>query len=55
MDGQQEDMNLGRRPIDMVSLELDTIEEIFRGLKALSPTARLRVFRYVEALLSEEP
>lgn len=43
------------RVVDRVSLELDTIRLLYDRLRAMPPEARVRVFRYVEALLSEEP
>lgn len=41
--------------IDKVNLELDTIEKIYRMLRDLGPTARVRVFRYVSEILGEDP
>ncbi len=41
--------------MDKVSLELEKIRSIFNHLKQLDPAARVRVFRYVQELLGEEP
>lgn len=35
--------------------ELATIESVYRQLELLSPTARVRVLRYVSELLAEAP
>lgn len=39
---------------DKVTMELDTIKMFYDRLSEMKPDARLRVFRYVEALLGEE-
>lgn len=40
--------------VDKVTLELDTIRMFYDRLREMKPEARVRVFRYVEALLGEE-
>lgn len=40
--------------VDKVTMELDTIKMIYDRLHEMKPEARVRVFRYVEALLGED-
>lgn len=41
--------------IDRVTMELETIRLLFDRLRDMDPSARVRVLRYVESLLGEEP